>query len=491
MTLSIPFDNSYARLPEIFFRRRPPTPVEAPRFVALNRGLAEELGIDADALDSEQGAAALSGNVLPLGAEPIAMAYAGHQFGQFVPQLGDGRAILLGEVVDRAGRRRDIQLKGAGQTPFSRNGDGRAAMGPVLREYLVSEAMAVLRVPTTRSLAAVATGEIVYRQTALPGAVLTRVASSHIRVGTFQYFAARRNADAVKALVDHAVERHYRQAAGREDRALALLEAVISAQARLVAQWVHLGFVHGVMNTDNCSIAGETIDYGPCAFIDAYDPRAVYSSIDETGRYAFGAQPGIALWNLTRLAECLVPLIDEDVDKGVAAAQAALARYAEEFEAASLGGYFRKLGLTTEREGDVTLLTDLLALMAEGRADNTLTFRRLGAVADGSRPEAAHGLFDDPKPFGAWAERYRARLEEEAVDPATRRAAMDAVNPAIIPRNHRVEEALSAAVEEGDMRPFERLAAALADPFSRAAEESPYALPPPGDFGPYRTFCGT
>ena len=491
MTLSIPFDNSYARLPEGFFARTPPTPVEAPKLLALNRTLAEELGLDADALDTPEGAAALAGNAILPGADPIATAYAGHQFGQFVPQLGDGRAILLGEVVDRAGNRRDIQLKGAGATPFARRGDGRAALGPVLREYLVSEAMAALGVPTTRALAAVTTGESVYRQTALPGAVLTRVAASHIRVGTFQFFAARRNVEALKALLDHVVARHYPELEARDDKAVALLEAVVARQAALIAQWLHIGFVHGVMNTDNCSIAGETIDYGPCAFIDGYDPSAVFSSIDERGRYAYGAQPGIGLWNLTRLAECLIPLISDDEDKAVAAAEAALSRFAPAFEKASIEGYRRKLGFFTSQDEDVQIIAELLALMAENRADNTLTFRRLGAFAYGSRPDAMGVLFENPTGFAAWGQRYRARLEAEGGDPARRRAAMDAANPAIIPRNHRVEEVIAAAVEEGDMGPFQRLHEALKQPFAREADDSPYASPPPGDFGPYRTFCGT
>ena len=491
MTLQIAFDNSYARLPEAFHRRIDPTPVGQPRLVALNRKLAAELGIDPDALAGPGGPEALAGNAAPTGAEPIATAYAGHQFGSFVPQLGDGRAILLGEVLDSAGARRDIQLKGAGKTPFSRRGDGRAALGPVLREYLVSEAMAALGVPTTRALAATTTGEPVYRERALPGAVLTRVAASHIRVGTFQYFAARGDAEALTTLVDHVIARHYPELSAREDRALALIEGVAGRQARLIAQWMHVGFVHGVMNTDNCSIAGETIDYGPCAFIDAYDPKAVFSSIDEFGRYAFVNQPPIALWSLARLAECLVPLIDADADEGVRRASETLDGFAPAFHVAYLGGHRRKLGLTTEEDDDRALLDDLLGRMAQGRADFTLTFRRLAAFADGSDVDGVRWLFADPALFDDWGPRYRARLARDGGEAETRRAQMDAANPAIVPRNHLVEEALAAAVEEDDFAPFEALAAALERPFDRSAEATRYAAPPPQDFGPYRTFCGT
>ncbi|WP_020188027.1 protein adenylyltransferase SelO [Methylopila sp. 73B] len=491
MTLSIPFDNSYARLPDAFHRRTPPTPVAAPRLVALNRGLADELGLDPEALSGEAGAQAFAGNAVLPGSDPIAAAYAGHQFGQFVPQLGDGRAILLGEVVDRAGVRRDIQLKGSGPTPFSRNGDGRAALGPVLREYLVSEAMAALGVPTTRALAAVTTGEAVHRERKLPGAVLTRVAASHIRVGTFQFFAARRNLEALTALVDHVVARHYPESATRPDRALALLEGVVAQQAALVAQWMHVGFVHGVMNTDNCSIAGETIDYGPCAFLDAYDPKAVFSSIDRHGRYAFANQPAIAHWNLTRLAECLLPLISDDEDRAIAQASEALDGFAPAFEAAYLAGYRGKLGLRTEEADDAELVQDLLDRMAEGLADYTLTFRRLGAVAEGDPAAAARDLFVDPTAFDAWAERYRDRLAREPDDAGARRGRMARANPALIPRNHLVEAALAAAVEDGDFAPFDALRAALSDPYGPEADASPYADAPPVAEAPYRTFCGT
>src|SRR5215467_10853460 len=350
MTIHFPFQNSYSALPENFFARVAPTPVAAPRLIKLNRELALQLGLDPEQLATPEGAEILSGKRLPEGAEPIAMAYAGHQFGHFVPQLGDGRAILLGEVLDRNGRRRDIQLKGSGPTPFSRRGDGRAALGPVLREYIVSEAMAALDIPTTRSLAAVTTGEPVFRETALPGAVLARVASSHIRVGTFQFFAARGDAEALRLLADHVIARHYPHLAGTERPYHALLDAVIARQAELVARWLHIGFIHGVMNTDNTSISGETIDYGPCAFMDHYDPAQVFSSIDEMGRYAYTNQPRIALWNLTRLAECLLPLFSDDQETAIAQAQDLLGAFGEQFNTAYQAGLRAKIGLFTARD---------------------------------------------------------------------------------------------------------------------------------------------
>ncbi|MBP1181946.1 protein adenylyltransferase SelO [Methylobacterium sp. PvR107] len=489
---ALPFDNSYVRLPERFYARRAPTPVAAPRLIRLNRALAETLGLDPDWLSGPEGVAALAGNGVPEGADPIAAAYAGHQFGNFVPQLGDGRAILLGEVVDRLGQRRDIQLKGSGPTPFSRRGDGRAALGPVLREYVVSEAMVALGIPTTRALAAVATGEAVVRETLLPGAVLTRVAASHIRVGTFQFFAARGDVEGVRALADHVVARHYPDAAQAANPYQALLEAVIARQAELVARWLLVGFVHGVMNTDNMSVAGETIDYGPCAFLDAYDPRTVYSSIDRNGRYAYGEQPRIALWNLTRLAETLLPLLADDETASVAEAEAALAGYAARFEAAYHGGLSRKLGLDESHEGDSALAGDLLKRMAENQADFTLTFRNLCAAAE--RPEAdaaVRDLFVDPTAFDGWAVRWRERLALEVRDPAATAAAMRAVNPAFIPRNHRIEAMIEAAVERSDFAPFEALLSVLSRPYADQPDNAPYAEAPAGGGVGYRTFCGT
>jgi serine/tyrosine/threonine adenylyltransferase len=412
--MRIAFDNTYARLPERFYARVDPLPVARPRLVKLNRPLARELGLDADALETPEGAAIFAGSMVPEGAEPIAQAYAGHQFGGFVPQLGDGRAVLLGEVIDRNGARRDIQLKGSGPTPFSRMGDGRAAIGPVLREYLVSEAMAAMGIPTTRALAAATTGEPVHRETALPGAVVTRVASSHIRVGTFQYFAVRQDVEAIRLLADHVIARHYPEAREAARPCLALLEAVIARQAELVAAWMGVGFIHGVMNTDNTSIAGETIDYGPCAFMDSYHPQTVFSSIDQMGRYAFANQPGIAQWNLARFAECLLPLLADVRDAAIAAAQEALAGFGPRFEAALNGRLARKIGLAEARAGDVELVRDLLAAMADNAADWTLTFRRLADAAEGSGDEPVRALFIDPTAFDAWAVRWRQRLAGEA-----------------------------------------------------------------------------
>ncbi|GJE81044.1 protein adenylyltransferase SelO [Methylorubrum thiocyanatum] len=498
MTALFPFDNSFARLPDRFFARVVPTAVEAPRLVRLNRTLALDLGLDPDRLESPEGFDVLSGRRVAEGAEPLAAAYAGHQFGQFVPQLGDGRAILLGEVVGRDGRRRDIQLKGSGPTPFSRRGDGRAALGPVLREYLVSEAMHALGIPTTRALAAVTTGEPVIRETVLPGAVLTRVASSHIRVGSFQFFAARGDVEGLRALADHAIARHDPEAAEAENPYRALLEGVTRRQAELVARWLGVGFIHGVMNTDNMSIAGETIDYGPCAFLDAYDPATAFSSIDRHGRYAYGNQPRIALWNLTRLAEALLPLLSEDETKAVAEAEAALTGFAGLFEAAYHGLLNRKLGLTTMRDGDPALAGDLLKTMAENGADFTLTFRRLSAAAPGAGPapepeavEAVRSLFIDPTSFDAWAERWRRRLDEEPGSVAGRQALMRSVNPAFIPRNHRVEAMIEAAVERQDFVPFETLLTVLSHPYDDQPDFAQFAEAPEGGGRGYRTFCGT
>ena len=424
--------------------------------------------------------------------QPIATAYAGHQFGGFVPQLGDGRAILLGEVIDRSGVRLDIQLKGAGPTPFSRRGDGRAALGPVLREYIISEAMAALGIPTTRALAAVATGERVRRETMLPGAVLTRVASSHIRVGTFEFFARRGDVECVRLLADYVIARHYPDAAHAEQPYRALLGAVIEAQARLIAQWLLVGFIHGVMNTDNMSVAGETIDYGPCAFLDRYDPEAAFSAIDTQGRYAYRNQPAIGQWNLTRLAECLLPLLSEDEEAAVAEATEALGGYAFAFEGAYEVGLRRKMGLFTQRDGDVALGRDLLEIMEASGADFTLTFRRLSDAATG--PEGDLGvksLFADPSAFNGWMARWRERLDQEPADGVSRRAAMQSANPVFIPRNHRVEAVIRAAVEADDFGPFEELLSVLSQPYIDHPAFSHYMEPPRDDERVYQTFCGT
>jgi len=492
MTVHFPFQNSYSRLPANFFARVAPTPVTAPRLVKLNRPLAIHLGLDPDLLETSEGAEILSGKTLPPGADPIAMAYAGHQFGQFVPQLGDGRAVLLGEVIDKDGVRRDIQLKGSGPTPFSRRGDGRAALGPVLREYIVSEAMAALGIPTTRSLAAVITGESVMRETVLPGAVLTRVAASHIRVGTFQYFAARGDTEAVRRLADHVIARHYPDLTGSERPYHGLLAAVVARQANLVARWLLVGFIHGVMNTDNTSISGETIDYGPCAFLDEYNPAQVFSSIDEFGRYAYANQPRIALWNLTRLAECLLPLFSDDQDKAIADAQDVLGGFVEQFNLAYKAGLRKKLGLFTEREDDHPLAEALLEAMTNGKADFTLTFRRLSdAAGDVALDQTVRQLFAEPQAFDEWTMRWRQRIADEPQSAQERQAAMRAVNPAFIPRNHRVEAVIRAAVDHDDYAPFEELLAVLSQPFEDQPAYADYQQPPQPHERVCQTFCGT
>jgi uncharacterized protein YdiU (UPF0061 family) len=483
------FDTSYARLPEHFYQRVAPTPVSRPGLIAVNQALAEQLGVSPEGLASPEGVALLAGNRVLEGTSPLALAYAGHQFGHFVPQLGDGRAILLGEVVDRDGRRRDIQLKGSGRTRFSRGGDGRAALGPVLREYLVSEAMAALGVPTTRSLAAVTTGEVVRRETPLPGAILTRVASSHLRIGTFEYFAARRDSQAIVELTRYALARHYPEAPTPAGPAVALLDQVIGAQAKLVARWMALGFVHGVMNTDNCSIAGETIDYGPCAFLDAYHPSRTFSSIDEQGRYAFGNQPRIALWNLTRLAEALLPTVDPDEDRAEAVLTEHLESYSGRFNAHYAAELRKKLGLMTERDGDLELALGLLAPMAEQRVDYTLCFRGLANVLLGDDTKVVR-LFSEPAPLREWLERWRRRLALDERPVEEQVALMGSVNPAFIPRNHQVEAMITAATE-GDRAPFFRLLSVLADPYREQAEAADLAEAPGQDQFGYRTFCGT
>ena len=487
----VAFQNSYARLPDRFFARLPPTPVASPRLVKLNEELALHLGLEPRALSTAEGVEMLAGNRVPRTGEPLAMAYAGHQFGKFVPQLGDGRAILLGEVIDCDGVRRDIQLKGSGPTPFSRLGDGRAALGPVLREYIVSESMASLGIPTTRALAAVTTGETVWRETPLPGAVLTRVASSHIRIGTFQFFAARGDVDAIRHLADHVIARHYPEAVHTPNRYSTLLDLVISRQAELIAKWLNVGFIHGVMNTDNMSIAGETIDYGPCAFMDTYHPATVYSSIDSVGRYAYGNQPRIAKWNLARLAECLLPLLATNEDAAVKHAQDAIATFAKRFQEAYAAGLGRKLGLLQPRPDDLCLAQDLLECMARTSADFTVTFRSLCDVAanvEGDGCGLSNG-FDTA--FDHWLSRWRHRLAEEGGNADERRKVMRAANPAFIPRNHLVEEAITAAVNGGDLSSFERLLTVVSKPFADQPAFARYADPPRPDQVVQQTFCGT
>jgi uncharacterized protein YdiU (UPF0061 family) len=484
--------SSYAGLPERFFARVNPVPVAKPRLLRFNHPLGAELGLDAGDLDDEALAGLFSGNVLPQGVEPIAMAYAGHQFGQFVPQLGDGRAILLGEALDRAGVRRDIQMKGSGRTPFSRGGDGRAALGPVLREYLVSEAMHALGIPTTRALAAVATGEPVFREKALPGAIVTRVAASFVRVGTFQYFAARNDVDAVRQLADYVIERHYPEAKSEQQPYLALLRAVADGQASLIASWMHVGFIHGVMNTDNMTVSGETIDFGPCAFMDSYDPAAVFSSIDQQGRYAYGNQPHAAVWNLARFAETLLPIIDAGAERAVELASEVLATFSTRFSDLSLAGMRRKLGLSGREDGDAGLAEDLLDAMHRNQADFTLTFRGLCDAAEGGAGDAGlRSLFTNPREYDEWAARWRARLARDPLEPQARAQAMRQINPAFIPRNHRIEQVINAAVDDQDFEPFAKLSAVLSQPYlSREGFES-YADPPQPGERVLQTFCGT
>ncbi len=502
-----PFDNQFARDMQGMFAPWEPAKVPAPRWLRFNRSLAVSMGLDAERLGSDEGLQVLAGNAAPEGATPLAQAYAGHQFGGFSPQLGDGRALLLGEVVTPDGKRLDIAFKGSGRTPFSRGGDGKAAVGPVLREYLISEAMHALGIPTTRTLAAVATGETIARERPLPGAILTRVASSHVRVGTFQFFAARGDIDSLRKLVEFVVNRHYPELADAQgaERALGLLRAVQSRQAKLIAEWMGVAFIHGVMNTDNMTLSGETIDYGPCAFMEAYDPQTVFSSIDHGGRYAYGNQPGIAQWNLTRLAETLLPLIDaEDSDRAVALATEVIEAFPAQFDDHWLDVHRRKLGLHKERdnraglasmaEQDRALVNDYLQLLQRHGVDFTLGFRRLSEVlrAQGTQwtnlfaPEAAPEL-------DSWSQRWLARLS--AQDQATHSEvaqSMDAANPIYIPRNHLVENALDAATDSGNMALFERLLAIVTQPFTERETDALATLPgTPEQTQGFRTFCGT
>ena len=482
------FDNSYARTFEGFYVRGKAAPATAPKLLQFNHALAEELGLDAAALDSEAGAAIFSGNAIPEGAEPLAQAYAGHQFGGYASQLGDGRALLLGEVIDTQQRRRDIQLKGSGPTPFSRGGDGKAALGPVLREYLIGEGMHALGIPTTRALAAVNTGEHVYREIPLPGGVLTRVAASHLRIGTFQFFASRGGVEKVRELAEYAIARHYSDCADADNPFLAFFKAVTEAQASLVARWMQVGFIHGVMNTDNMAISGETLDYGPCAFMDTYAPGTVFSSIDRNGRYAYANQPVILSWNLTRFAETLVPLVDPVKDRSIEMLTEAIEQAQPLYETHWLAGMRTKLGLTTQDPNDLDLVNDLLWVMKDGKADFTLVFRRLSQVLR-SDSDAFQNLFNQLGAFEVWARRWRKRLEQEGVDAKTVAQAMDRVNPIYIPRNHKVEEALAAAVGHGDMGPFTKLLAVLSHPFDEIAGNEAFAEPVPDPS--YKTFCGT
>ncbi len=480
--MGIPFQNTYAHLPERFFSKQTPASVPNAFVIRTNPELATELGIDPAWLSTPEALAAFSGNQIPEGAEPIAQAYAGHQFGGFVPQLGDGRAILLGEVIDIHGQRRDIQLKGSGRTVFSRGGDGKSALGPVLREYLVSEAMHAFGVPTTRALAAVATGETVAREETTPGGVFTRIAASHIRVGTFQYFAARQDTEAIRILTDHCIARHYPDAAHAENPALAFLENVIEAQAKLIAKWLPLGFIHGVMNTDNCAISGETIDFGPCAFIDTFHPDAVFSFIDRNGRYAWGNQPTIAHWNLTRLAETLLPIIDPSPERSKELAQAALGNFMHHFQSAYLDHFSKKLGLSERLDPDTRMafLKSTLGTLAKENIDFTLFFRHLTLFAKQDARSDLHHMINE-----RWISDWESMRKSE-----NHPAIMQAHNPILIPRNHRIEEAIQAAYRE-DFSLFHRLVDALKKPFDENSAYADLELAPLPDQCVKNTFCGT
>jgi len=484
------FDNSYVRELDGLYEPWRAERVPMPRLLALNEELALELGLDAEALRAPDGVAALVGNATPDGAASVAQAYAGHQFGNWVPRLGDGRALLLGEVIDVAGRRRDLHFKGSGRTPFARGGDGKAAVGPMLREYVIGEAMHALGIPTTRALAVVATGEDVWRETPLPGAVLTRVAASHIRVGTFQYAARHPDPELVRRLADYAIARHHPHAAEAAEPYLAFFESVVDAQASLVASWMLVGFIHGVMNTDNMAISGETIDYGPCAFMDAFDPATVFSSIDRGGRYAYGNQPQIAQWDLARLAETLLGLLDADAERAIEVAGEVLRSFPGRFQAYWDAGMRAKLGLGDGAPEDEALADDLLGLLQAQRVDFTSCFRALSSAARGD-VAPARSLFAEPAAFDAWADRWLAQLAARGADPAAIADELGRVNPVYIPRNHQVEAALEAATA-GDLKLFQRLVDVLAQPFDERPGLEPYASPAPPGFGDdYRTFCGT
>jgi uncharacterized protein YdiU (UPF0061 family) len=487
------FDNSYARLPERFYTRQLPVPVPTPGLIRVNHSLAGYLGFSPGWLESGKGLEFIAGNYIPEGAEPVAAVYAGHQFGGWNPQLGDGRAILLGEVIAGDGVRHDIQLKGSGRTLYSRGGDGRAPLGPVLREYIVSEAMAVLGVPTTRSLAAATTGEHVIREGRLPGAVLTRVAQSHIRIGTFEFFASRQDQEALRILADHVIQRHYPEAAQADNPLRAMLDGVVARQANLVAQWQLLGFIHGVMNTDNMLLSGETIDYGPCAFMDEYDPDTVFSSIDRGGRYAYRNQPQIAHWNLARLVQALLPMLDEEEEKALASGQAIIDAFPELVQAAYRAGIFRKLGLSGDDTEDSALSQEFLNLMQQEKTDFTLGFRRLSDLVN---PNTAFGggvgsLFEFTEAYTPWLERWRDNLASKPVEASTRQAEMYLANPVFIPRNHLVEEAIEAAETRQDFKPFHELVGILAQPFEFKNALARYATPPRPEQVVRQTFCGT
>ncbi|XDZ00531.1 YdiU family protein [Bacillus manliponensis] len=477
------FDNSYARLPKGFFSNVNPASVPSPKLVILNHKLAASLGLNEQALQSEEGIQVFAGNKIPKGANPLAQAYAGHQFGHF-NMLGDGRAILLGEHTFTKVKRVDIQLKGAGRTPYSRGGDGRAALGPMLREYIMSEAMHALHIPTTRSLAVVTTGDSIFRETELPGAVLTRIAASHIRVGTFQFVANWGTIDNLRTLADYTIQRHFPEIESSENKYLILIEEVINQQAKLIAKWQLVGFIHGVMNTDNMTISGETIDYGPCAFMDTYDPATVFSSIDRQGRYAYGNQPYIAGWNLARFAESLLPLLHEEEEQAVELAQEKISAFPKLYHAYWLKGMREKLGIFNEEVQDEELINKLLGMMEKHQSDYTNTFRALtlSTLEDGE-------LYKNEE-FAKWYELWQARLSRQPQSKASVQQLMKDSNPALIPRNHRVEEALEAAVEREDYSVMEKLLHALENPYAYSEEQEEYTTVPVSTT-PYQTFCGT
>ena len=479
----IPFSNSYVNLPEHFYQRVEPAKVPCPSLIIVNENLAQELGIDPDWLESEHGIAILSGNEIADGSQPLAQAYAGHQFGGFSPQLGDGRATLLGEVTNKNGERKDIQLKGSGRTPFSRNGDGKSALGPVIREYLMSEAMHALGVPTTRALAAVTTGEKVMREKRLDGAIFTRVASSHLRIGTFQYFAARNDTEALQTLTNFALTRHYEEAAVHHTPALTLLERVITAQATLVAQWMSLGFIHGVMNTDNCSISGETIDYGPCAFMDDFHPNCVFSAIDRDARYAWGNQVNIAHWNLTRLAETLIPIIDPDEEKAIQLVEKALDQFSEQFINLYHSHYKAKFALT--KKVPIEFIQESLSLLADQQVDYTLFFRKLTQLANKEISSSElESLFTDNDVCKTWLKTWQQHLDQEKIK------AMREINPILIPRNHQVEAAIQQAYN-GDYTLFHHLHSAWKSPFVVDSNDTDLEAAPLPHQRVTQTFCGT
>lgn len=474
------FDNSYTNLPSNFYEKILPVAIHNPSLVELNEQLVEDLGLNITELKSNAGAELFSGNFIAPGSKPIALAYAGHQFGHFVPRLGDGRAVLLGEIIDKEGQRVDIQLKGSGQTKFSRRGDGRAALGPVIREYIVSEAMYALGIRTTRSLAFVTTGELVFREKALPGAIITRVSSSHIRVGTFEFFAAQGDLDALKTLSDYTILRHYPECKEEENPYIALLQKISDAQARLIASWMHIGFIHGVMNTDNTSISGETIDYGPCAFMDEYNPNKVFSSIDRNGRYAYMNQPNIAQWNLARLAQSLLPLLDKNMKKAIAMAEELVTSFYPIYENYWLAGMRKKIGLLTQNDDDTNLIGELLHIMHNNEMDFTRTFRSLCNEGENYTPE-----------LNEWHQRWKERLSIEGKNLDDTLALMKNVNPAFIPRNHHIEEAIKVAVENNDFSIVKEMIEVLSQPYNEQDKFVRYSIPPEPEERVKATFCGT